>query len=229
MMRVLLVDDERLARKELRRLLAGHPQIEIVGEATDVADGIAQAVALQPDLILLNVQMPGGSGFELLDVLDDVPEIIFVTGHGPCLADYLLKPVHPQRLAAALERAAVRAGMGRKPRKLFIRDGERCWFVRLTDIRLFESEGQQTRAYFDGAAPLIARPLQQLEKMLDPQQFLRASSRHIVNLADVERIVQTAGGSLALNVAGMAVEVLCGDTGIDVCSRRPIHPESRTP
>lgn len=207
MMRVLVVDDERLARKELRRLLAGHAHFEIVGEAADVDDGVAQAAALAPDLILLNVQMPGGSGFDLLDALSEVPEIIFTTGHGPCPADYLLKPINPLRLAAALERAAVRAGMGKKPRKLFIRDGDQCWFVRLMDIRLFESEGQQTRAYFDGGSPLIARTLPQLEKLLDPQQFLRASSRHIVNLADVDRIVQTAGGSLALKVGGVAVEI----------------------
>ncbi|WP_426322366.1 LytR/AlgR family response regulator transcription factor [Pseudoduganella sp. R-43] len=207
-MRVLVIDDERLARKELRRLLAGQQQFEIVGEAADVADGIARARALAPDLLLLNVQIPGGSGFDLLDALDDVPEVIFTTGHGHCPADYLLKPIHPQRLAAALERAAVRAGMGSRPRKLFIREGDRCWFVRLTDIRLFEAEGEHTRAYFDGAAPLIPRSLQQLEQMLDRQQFFRASSRHLVNLADVDRIVQTAGGSLALNVAGVAVEVM---------------------
>lgn len=228
MMRVLVVDDERLARKELRRLLAGHLHLEIVGEAAGVADGIAKAAALAPDLILLNVQMPDGSGFDLLDALDDVPEVILTTGHGPCQADYLLKPIHPQRLAAALERAAVRTGMGKKPRRLFIRDGKRCWFVRLTDIRLFEAEGRHTRIYFDGGSPLISRPLSLLEEMLDPQQFFRASSRHLVNLADVDRIVQTAGGSLALNVAGMAVEVVCGNPKIDVCSQRPVHPESRT-
>jgi len=208
MMRVLVVDDERLARKELRRLLAGHQDVEIVGEAANVADGIAQANALVPDLLLLNMQMPGGSSFDLLDALDDLPEVIFTTGYGPCPADYLLKPIHPQRLAAALARAAVRAGLGRKPRKLFIREGERCWFVRLADIRLFQAEGQNTRAYFDGASPLIHRSLPQLEHLLDPQQFFRASSQHLVNLADVDRIVQTAGGSLALNVAGVAVEIM---------------------
>ena len=207
MMRVLVVDDERLARRELRRLLAGHRHFDIVGEAADVAEGIAQAAALAPDLLLLNMQMPGGTGFDVLDALDEIPEVIFTTGHGPCPADYLLKPIHPQRLAAALERAAVRAGLGSKPRKLFIREGERCWFVRLADIRLFEAEGASTRAYFDGGSPLVARSLPQLERMLDPQQFFRASSRHLVNLADVDRIVQTAGGSLALKVAGIAVEI----------------------
>ncbi len=207
MMRVLVVDDERLARKELRRLLAGHQHFEIVGEAASVADGVAQAAALVPDLLMLNVQIPGGTCFDLLDALDDVPEVIFTTGHGPCPADYLLKPIHPQRLAAALERAAIRSGIGQKPRKLFIREGGRCWFVRLTDIHLFQAEGRHTRAHFDGASPLIARSLSQIERMLDPQQFFRASSSHIVNLADVDRIVQTAGGSLALNVAGVVVEI----------------------
>jgi two-component system, LytTR family, response regulator len=207
MMRVLVVDDERLARKELRRLLAGHQHFEIVGEAANVAEGIAQAAALAPDLLLLNMQMPGGSGFDVLEALDEVPEVIFTTGHGPCPADYLLKPIHPPRLAAALQRAAIRAGFGSKPRKLFIREGERCWFVRLADIRLFVAEGAGTRAYFDGGSPLLARSLQQLEQMLDPQQFFRASGRHLVNLADVDRIMQTAGGALALDVAGIAVEI----------------------
>jgi two-component system LytT family response regulator len=211
MMRVLVVEDERLARKELRRLLAEHPGIDIAAEATSVAEAATLLAALTPDLVLLNVRLPDGSGYDLLDALDDVPEVIFTTGYGPCPADYLLKPIHPQRLAAALGRAAVRIGMGRAPRKLFIRDGERCWLVRLSDIRLFESEGAHTRAYFDGASPLIPRPLRQLERLLDPQQFFRASSRHIVNLADVDRIVQTSRGSLALNVAGVAVEVMHSD------------------
>lgn len=209
MIRVLVVDDERLARKELRRLLAAHSQFSIVGEAASVAEGLAQASALQPDLLLLNMQMPDGSGYDLLAALDDPPEVIFTTGYGPCTADCLPKPIAPQRLAAALDRAAVRIGVGRAPRRLFIREGERCWFVRLSDIRLFEKEGAHTRAYLDGAAPLLERSLGQLEKILDPQQFFRASQRHIVNLADVSRIGQTEGGALALTVAGMAVEVSC--------------------
>ena len=219
MMRVLIVDDERLARAELRRMLASHPGIIIVGEAANAAEAALQVQALQPDLLLLDVQMPGGSGFDLLATLDDAPEVIFTTAFDQyalqafeaSALDYLMKPIEPQRLAAALERAAVRLGIAptpsAAPHKLFIRDGERCWFVRLEDIRLFESEGNYTRLYFDGATPLLARSLLQLEQRLDPQQFFRASRRHIVNLAAVRGIENGEGGAMALRIDGMLVEV----------------------
>jgi two-component system LytT family response regulator len=219
MMRVLIVDDERLARAELRRMLASHPGITIAGEAANAAEAALQVQALQPDLLLLDVQMPGGSGFDLLATLDDAPEVIFTTAFDQyalqafeaSALDYLMKPIEPQRLAAALERAAVRLGIApapsAAPRKLFIRDGERCWFVRLEDIRLFESEGNYTRLYFDGATPLLARSLLQLEQRLDPQQFFRASRRHIVNLAAVRGIENGEGGAMALRIDGMLVEV----------------------
>jgi two-component system, LytTR family, response regulator len=219
MIRTLIVDDERLARAELRRLLSAHPGIEIVGEAANAAEAAQQVAALQPHLILLDVQMPGGSGFDLLAALDEAPEVIFTTAFDQyalqafeaSALDYLMKPIQAQRLAGALERAAARLGMAptpsSTPRKLFIRDGERCWFVRLEDIRLFESEGNYTRLYFDGAKPLLARSLLQLEQRLDPQQFFRASRRHIVNLAAVRGIDNEDGGALTLQLDGMKVEV----------------------
>jgi two-component system LytT family response regulator len=200
-------------------MLSAHPAIVIVGEAADAAEAAAQIAALQPDLLLLDVQMPGGSGFDLLATLDDPPEVVFTTAFDQyalqafeaSALDYLMKPIEPQRLAAALERAAARLGQApapaSMPRKLFIRDGERCWFVRLEDIRLFESEGNYTRLYFDGATPLLGRSLLQLEQRLDPQQFFRASRRHIVNLAAVRGIENGDGGALALKLDGMTVEV----------------------
>lgn len=212
-MRVLLVDDERLARQELRRLLAAHPDVEIVGEAGSIAGALAQVALLKPDMALVNVQLPDGSGYDLHDALHDAaadaPELVFATGHGPCLPDTLLKPVDAERLAAALQRVAVRLGMGpgRQQRKLLLRDGERCWLVRLDDVRLFEAEGRHTRAYLPGAAPLIERPLREIEARLDPQRFLRASQRHIVNLADVRRISQSGDGGLQLDVAGIPVRM----------------------
>jgi len=219
MMRVLIVDDERLARAELRRMLGKHPGITIVGEAANAADAALQVAALQPDLLLLDVQMPGGSGFDLLAALDDAPEVIFTTAYDQyalqafeaSALDYLMKPIEPQRLAAALARAATRLGIAATPsaapRKLFIRDGDRCWFVRLEDIRLFESEGNYTRLYFDGAKPLLARSLLQLEQRLDPQQFFRANRRHIVNLAAVRGIENGDGGAMSLRIGDMSVEV----------------------
>lgn len=219
MMRTLLVDDERLARAELRRMLANHPGVTIVGEASNAAEAALMVASLDPDLLLLDVQMPGGSGFDLLAALDDAPEVIFTTAFDQyalqafetSALDYLMKPIEPQRLAAALERAAARLGFAptpsSAPRKLFIRDGERCWFVRLEDIRLFESEGNYTRLYFDDAKPLLARSLLQLEQRLDPQQFFRASRRHIVNLAAVRSIENGEGGAMALRIDDMSVEV----------------------
>lgn len=219
MMRVLVVDDERLARAELRRMLAKHPGVEIVGEAANAAEAAQMVASLDPDLLLLDVQMPGGSGFDLLAALDDAPEVIFTTAYDQytlqafeaSALDYLMKPIQPQRLAAALERAAARLGMAptpsSTPRKLFIRDGDRCWFVKLEDIRLFESEGNYTRLYFDDAKPLLARSLLQLEQRLDPQQFFRASRRHIVNLAAVRGVDNDDGGALTLQLDGMSVEV----------------------
>jgi two-component system, LytTR family, response regulator len=219
MIRVLVVDDERLARAELQRLLACHASVAVVGEAANAAEAALQVAALQPDLLLLDVQMPGASGFDLLAALDDPPEVIFTTAFDQyalqafeaSALDYLMKPIEPRRLAAALERAAARLGFAptasAHPRKLFIRDGERCWFVRLEDIRLFESEGNYTRLYFDGAAPLLARSLLQLEQRLDPQQFFRANRRHIVNLAAVRSIENGDGGAVLLRVDGMSVEV----------------------
>lgn len=209
-MRALLIDDERLARAELRRLLAAHPEVEIVGEAVNAADGVRQIAALKPELIFLDVQMPGGSGFDMLAALEEAPEVIFTTAFDQYALqafevnalDYLQKPIQGSRMAAALQRCAVRrhTAASSAPKKLFIRDGERCWFVALQDIRLFESDGNYTRVYFGQHQPLMLRSLSQLEEKLDPQHFFRASRRHIVNLDYVERVDANAAGGLDLTL-----------------------------
>jgi len=216
-MRVILIDDERLARAELRRLLAAHPEVEIVGEAVNAADGVQQIAALKPDLIFLDVQMPGGSGFDMLAALEDAPEVIFTTAFDQYALqafevnalDYLQKPIQPARMAAALQRCAMRhqralaysaATAPTAAKKLFIKDGERCWFVALQDIRLFESDGNYTRVYFGEHRPLMLRSLNQLEERLDPQRFFRASRRHIINLDHVEQVAPNEAGGLDLKL-----------------------------
>ena len=220
-MRALLIDDERLARAELRRLLAAHPEVEIVGEAVNAADGVQQIAALKPDLIFLDVQMPGGSGFDMLAALEDAPEVIFTTAFDQYALqafevnalDYLQKPIQAARMAAALARCAMRhqralayaeAGVAAvaptAAKKLFIKDGERCWFVGLQDVRLFESDGNYTRVYFDQHKPLMLRSLNQLEERLDPQRFFRASRRHIVNLDYIDQVTPNDAGGLDLLV-----------------------------
>ena len=216
-MRALIVDDERLARMELRRLLAAHPALTIVGEAANAAEAHAAIAALAPDLVFLDVQMPGGSGFDLLASLDAAPAVIFTTAfdHYALRAfdvsalDYLLKPIEPARLAHALRKLAPPSDTPPVPDKamavdgkVFIKDGDRCWFVALEQISLFESEGNYTRVYFDANRPLMLRSLNQLEARLDPARFLRVSRRQIINLDFVVGIAPGPGAGMVLTLKG---------------------------
>jgi two-component system LytT family response regulator len=213
-MNVLIIDDERLARLELRRLLAAHPALQVVGEAANAIDGRGAIEELAPDLVFLDVQMPGGSGFDLLASLDDPPPVIFTTAFDQyalrafdvSALDYLLKPIEPARLAHAVNKALKQPDAQKNDRqqapdgKVFIKDGERCWFVALEQIVLFESEGNYTRVYFDRNRPLLLRSLNQLEARLDPGRFLRVSRRQIVNLDFVVGIAPSAVGSMVLTL-----------------------------
>jgi two-component system LytT family response regulator len=213
-MRALIVDDERLARAELRRLLAVHPGLQIVGEAANPDEARRAIEALRPDLVFLDVQMPGESGFDLLATLDDAPAVIFTTAFDQyalrafdvSALDYLLKPIEPARLAHAQRkfgpRAQAPAPAPAPDGKVFIKDGERCWFVALEQIILFESEGNYTRVYFDGNRPLLLRSLNQLEARLDPERFLRVSRRQIVNLDFVTGIAPGPGAGMVLTLQG---------------------------
>lgn len=210
-MRVMIIDDERLARDELRRLLLEHPWISVVGEAANVQEGVQQIAALVPDLVFLDVQMPDGSGFDLLAALAQAPAVIFTTAYDRyalrafdvSALDYLLKPIDPPRLAQALEKRRPTprdAGSVAADGKVFIQDGERCWFVALDDIALFESEGNYTRVYFDNHRPLLLRSLVQLETRLDAAKFMRVSRSRIVNLASVTGIAPAPAGGMMLTL-----------------------------
>ena len=223
-MKTLLIDDERLARNELRRLLAAHPQIEIVGEAAD-ADAARERIAqLQPDLLFLDVQMPGEDGFALLESLEPpLPQVIFATAFDEFAVkafefnalDYLLKPVDPARLAAALAKLAAaptsegpaadnpaRPGRLQAHEKVFVRQGEQCWFVEVRTIRLLESEGNYTRVHFDGGQPLLFRSLNAMEERLDSRMFFRANRRQVVNLEWIDKIEPWFSGGLLVHIKG---------------------------
>ncbi|HXA46611.1 MAG TPA: LytTR family DNA-binding domain-containing protein [Burkholderiaceae bacterium] len=212
-MRALIIDDERLARDWLRRLLQAHPEVRIVGEAANLPEAVRAIESLAPDLIFLDVQMPGGSGFDLLAALDQVPAVIFTTAFDSyamrafdvSALDYVLKPIEPQRLALALEKYQRSQGVpDTKPLdgsgKVFIKDGERCWLVELDRIMLFESEGNYTRVYFDNERPLLARSLNQLEARLDPARFTRVSRSQIVNMRVVADMRPGIGGGMVLTL-----------------------------
>ena len=222
-MKALLIDDERLARNELRRLLAVHPDIEIIGEAVDVEDATQKIEALKPGLIFLDVQMPGADGFSLLERLEPpLPAVIFTTAYDEFAVkafefnalDYLLKPVDPNRLVAALERLRQRetsvsadgtpAGTSRLALedKVFVREGDRCWFVPVKNIRLLESEGNYTRLHFDEHKPQLFRSLTAMEERLDPKSFFRANRKQVINLTWVEGIEPWFSGGLLVKLKG---------------------------
>ncbi|HEX7630534.1 MAG TPA: LytTR family DNA-binding domain-containing protein [Lacunisphaera sp.] len=228
-MKALIIDDERLARNELRRLLAAHADIEIVGEAVDVEDALAKVGVLKPELLFLDVQMPGADGFSLLERLEPpLPRVIFTTAYDEFAVkafefsalDYLLKPVDPNRLVAALEKlrprdggAPLEAGAGPATRltledKVFVREGDRCWFVPVKNLRLLESEGNYTRLYFDDQQPQLFRSLTAMEERLDSRSFFRANRKQLINLAWVEGIEPWFSGGLLVKLkGGMKVEL----------------------
>lgn len=220
-MKTLLIDDERLARAELRRLLAAHPQIEIVAEAADAEAAREHIAQLRPELLFLDVQMPGEDGFALLESLEPpLPHVIFATAFDDFAVrafevnalDYLLKPVDPTRLAAALAKLAntperSEAATGPRDRlqahdKVFVRQGEQCWFVEVRTIRLLESEGNYTRVHFDGAQPLLFRSLNAMEERLDARMFFRANRRQVVNLEWIDKIEPWFSGGLLVHIKG---------------------------
>jgi two-component system LytT family response regulator len=226
-LRVLVVDDTRLARQELRTLLADLAHVECVGEADDVPAAQAAIEKLQPDLVLLDIQMPSGTGFDVLEGLDSAPMVVFTTAYDHYAVrafeanalDYLVKPVVPERLAAAIARARSRhaavepvepaqRGMLGLDDQVFLRDGERCWFVALGDIHRIVVDGNYARVWFRDQCALLARSLSALESRLDPSVFFRANRNTLVNLRAVRGVELSVGDGYVLKLKdGSEVEV----------------------
>jgi len=222
-MRAIIIDDERLARTELRKLLQEFPEVEIIDEATNAEEGIAKIDSLNPDLIFLDIQMPGKTGFDMLAELDRTPHVIFTTAYDEFALkafevnalDYLLKPVEPKRLADAILKLGAAEAKENKTvaenvnnsilsehDQVFVKDGERCWFVKLTEIRLFESVGNYAKVFFGPNKPLILKSLNALEERLDEKMFFRANRKHIINLRMIEKIEPYFNGGLLLELKG---------------------------
>jgi two-component system LytT family response regulator len=220
-MKALIVDDERLARVELKRLLQPFKDINVVGEAVNVEDALEKITQLNPDLVFLDIQMPGKSGFDLLEELDSVPTVVFTTAYDEYALkafeynamDYLLKPIEPQRLEETIKKLVEKDKReivsqvtdGKvliEKDQVFVKDGERCWFVKLETVRLFESEGNYVRIYFGENKPLILRTLNYLDERLDPKSFFRANRKHIVNLKWIESIETWLNGGLLVKLRG---------------------------
>lgn len=227
----IIVEDSRLARVELKAMLEEkHPEVQLSAEADNADDAREAIQAHDPDLIFLDIHMPGEDGFSLLESLESVPQVIFTTAYDEYALrsfeynalDYLLKPLKADRLAQAIDKVHLRmeedakndrekqAKSGRldSDKQVFVKDGDKCWLVRLSDIRLFEVYGNYSRVYFDQFKPLILRSLNQLEERLDPEMFFRANRQQIVNLTHIEKVDTWFNGRLkATLVGGVEVEI----------------------
>ncbi len=225
-MKAIIVDDERLARAELNKLLKDFPEVEVIAEASNVNEAIEKIEELNPDLIFLDIQMPGKTGFDLLEELDKAPHVIFTTAYDEYALkafqvnalDYLLKPVDTARLSEAIhkvklaEEKELQLSTSRNiltdKDQVFVKDGEKCWFVKLGEIRLFESVGNYARVFFGTNKPLILKSLNALEERLDGKTFFRANRKHIINLTMIEKVEPYFNGGLLLELKdGDKIEV----------------------
>jgi two-component system LytT family response regulator len=228
-MNAIIVDDERPARLELSRLLAAFPTVRIAGEAESGPAARDLIERLRPDIVFLDIEMPEQNGFDLLESLSPPhPHVIFTTAYNAYAVrafevnalDYLLKPINPRRLSAALEKVARQrtasdpdqASPEEEPRTecaptplkpddhVFVRDGERCWFVPVRTLRLLESVGNHARLHFDKAAPLLYRTLNSMEERLPASLFIRANRSQLVNLSMIDKIGQWFSGTLKVTL-----------------------------
>ena len=230
-MKAIVIDDERLARKELINLLQEHPEIEIIAECNNADNAVKKIEVLKPDLIFLDIQMPGKDGFGLLEEISFVPHVIFTTAYDEYAIkafevnafDYLLKPIEQNRLAETIDKlkkikheeevqneevASGKSSRLKETDQVFVKDGEKCWLVKLKDVSAFESEGNYVRVYFEDNKPLILKSLNSLEQKLDDKVFFRANRKFIINLHWVNKIESWFNGGLRVNLNdGKQIEI----------------------
>ncbi|UTW68199.1 response regulator transcription factor [bacterium SCSIO 12643] len=239
-MKCLIIDDERLARQELRRILENHKNIEILDECGSADEAITKIEELKPDLIFLDIQMPGKNGFDVLEEIIYTPEVIFVTAYDEfalkafevSALDYILKPVEEDRFDESLKKVIQKINDKRQDSdtnlpaeqlgendQVFVKDGDKCWFIELGKIRLFESEGNYVRVYFDNNKPLILKSLNNLDKKLSDKLFFRANRKHIINLKWIDKIETWFNGGLLV--------ILKDDKKIEISRRQAVKLKDR--
>ena len=202
----IIVDDERLAREGLKQLLAETGEIELIGEAANADEAIELVEKHKPQLLFLDIEMPEKNGFDLLEELIETPYVIFTTAYNEFALkafevnamDYILKPIELPRLKEAIARVKKQIiEIDQQPKsnrnlseqdQVFIRDGDKCWFVKLTEIRMIESAGNYAKIHFDKYQPLIHKTLNALDERLSPSLFFRANRQQIINLQCIDKI-----------------------------------------
>lgn len=224
-MNIVIVDDSRLARKELVELLDAIPAARVLAEAADVKSAIDAINAHKPDVVLLDIHLPDGDGFDVLENCEHIPQVIFTTAYEQHALrafefnalDYLLKPVTGERLQAAVERCAAKHTEPQEPvtpefksrnDQIFVRDGEHCHFIRLSDVRLINVEGNYVRLHFLNTKAMLARSMNYIEEKLDPQVFFRANRQQIINMDYVANIEPWLNDGLLIKLKdGTEIEV----------------------
>ena len=218
MISALIVEDSRLARLELRSQLADIKQIEVIGEAPNIAEAMKIAESKKPTLLFLDVDLPDGNGFELLASLDYAPKVIFTTAFEEFAlkafeknaVDYLLKPYTQQRLVRAIERLSIEKEMENRSNdegepmslesRFFVKEGRQCWLITLEKVERFEALGNYTQVYFEQNKTVVYRTLAQIEARLPTQHFFRASRSHIVQLSMIDSVDLCSTGGLELTM-----------------------------
>ena len=223
----VIVEDSRLARNELKELLKAHKEIELLGEAQNVDEGFKLINDTKPDLLFLDINMPEKDGFDLLELLDDVPITIFTTAFDEYAIksfeynafDYLLKPINQKRFTSSIEKVfekhnAIVPSESKSEialsldKQIFIKDGEKCWLVKIQDIFMFEIVGNYTRVFFENNKPLIYKSLGQVEEKLPTDIFFRANRQQLINITHVKKVVSWFNGKLKIEMdSGDEIEV----------------------
>ena len=222
--RAVIVEDSRLARNELKELIKTFDEIELVGEAENVDMGFELLQKELPDLLFLDINMPEKDGFDLLEMLDEVPITVFTTAFDEYAIksfeynalDYLLKPINAKRFSLAIEKVKIQlektSDTGTTATRLtgssqiFIKDGERCWVVKINEISHFEIVGNYTRVFFAEERPMLYKSLQQIEEKLPEANFFRTNRQQIVNTNFIKEVVPWFNGKLKL-VMGNGEEI----------------------
>ncbi len=223
--RTVIVEDSRLARNELKELIKKYAEIHLVGEAENVDEGFELITNESPDLLFLDINMPEKDGFELLEMLDNVPITVFTTAFDEYAIksfeynalDYLLKPVSEKRFAIALDKVRSKLSNRNNQKQssklssesqIFIKDGESCWLVKIGDISQFEIVGNYTRVFFEDKKPLLYKSLNQIEEKLPIESFFRANRQQIINTNYINNVVPWFNGKLKLTMKnGEEIEV----------------------
>lgn len=222
MMKCLVVEDSRLARKELVKLLLEINTFKNIEEAANGEEAIDILKSYKPDVIFLDIHLPGMTGFDFLESLNQIPKVIFTTAYDEYAiksfdynaVDYVLKPIKKERLIKAIDKLNLPKNYKEKQPKdsptqqVFIKDGEKCWFVKITDIRIFESVGNYSKVYFNDKKPMIHRSLNFLEAKLDENIFFRINRGQIINLSFIEKLDTWFNGKLKITLkTGEVMEV----------------------